>query len=151
MTSAECPRMEGLSAFVDDALAQPERAEIERHVASCPVCGATLADLQALGARFAALPERRVGFDLAPLVEGRIRAAERAPRARPARKRAPPWWQLLPAAVGAAAALSAGAYLGTFLVAGGGGASRAAVQMSAFDTVPPGGICLGPTCGGGGR
>jgi anti-sigma factor RsiW len=150
MTSEECPRMEALSALVDEALAPPEHARIAGHAASCPVCGATLADLKALRARFAALPEPRVGFDLAPLVEGRIRAAERAPRARPARKHVP-WWQLLPAAVGAAAALGAGGYLGSFLVAGVGGASRAAVQMSAFDTVPPGGICLGPACGGGGR
>jgi anti-sigma factor RsiW len=141
--------MEALSALVDDELAAPARAEIETHALSCPVCGAALADLNALRARFAALPELRVGFDLAPAIADRIRVAERALRARPARERLR-WWQAFPAALGAAASLSAGAYVGSFLVVGGGAvASPAAIEMSVFDAVPPGGICLGPACGGG--
>jgi anti-sigma factor RsiW len=151
MTQESCPRIEALSALVDDALTGPERAAIEAHAAICPVCGASLARLNELRASFAALPAPRVGFDLATAVEGRIRAAERPQRARPVRERAH-WWQALPAAVGAAAALSGGAYLGSFLVAGGGAvASRSAIEMSAFGTVPPGGICLGAGCGPGGQ
>lgn len=151
MTRETCPRIEALSALVDDALAAPERVEIETHAAACPVCGASLARLNELRASFTALPGLRVGFDLAPAIADRIRAAERPRRDRPARERMR-WWQALPVTVGAAAALSAGAYLGSFIVAGGGAvASRSAIEMSAFGTVPPGGICLGAGCGPGGR
>jgi anti-sigma factor RsiW len=146
-TTEECPRIEALSALVDEALEGAPRLELETHAASCALCGATLADLQALRARFAALPALRVGFELAPLVDRRIEAADRARPARPARRRAP-WWQLMPAAVGTAVALSAGAYLGSVLVAG-GGAQGTGARMSAFEAVPPGGICLGPVCDGG--
>jgi anti-sigma factor RsiW len=143
--------METLSALVDDELAAPARAEIQTHALTCPICGAALADLNALRARFAALPELRVGFDLAPAVGDRIRAAGRRHAVRPARER-PRWWRTFPAALGAAAALSAGTYLGSLFAVGGGVvASRAAIEMSVFDAVPPGGICLGPTCGTGGR
>lgn len=151
MTHKKCPRIEALSALVDDALAGPERTAIEAHAVACPVCGASLARLIALRASFAALPAARVGFDLAPAIEDRIRAAGRAQPRRPDRVR-PRQWQAFPAAVGAAVALSVGAYLGSFLVAGGGAvASRSAIEMSAFATVPPGGICLGAGCGPGGR
>jgi anti-sigma factor RsiW len=150
MTHEACPRIEALSALVDDALAGPERAAIEAHAAICPVCGESLARLNELRAGFAALPAPRVGFDLATAVEERIRAAERPQRARSPRPRSR-WWQALPAAVGAAAALSAGAYIGSVLTVGGAVANRSAVEMSAFGTVPPGGICLGAACGPGGR
>lgn len=150
MTRKDCPRMEALSALVDDALATSDRAEIETHAASCPICGAALADLRALQVRFAALPDLRVGFDLAPSIEERIRAAGAPARPRRTRERVR-WWHAIPAGIGAAAALSAGAYLGSVLMVGGGAvASRAAVEMSVFGTVPPGGICLGPACGPGG-
>jgi anti-sigma factor RsiW len=150
MTQEECPRIEALSALVDGALAAPARAEIVSHAAGCSVCGAVLARLNGLRADFAALPAPRVGFDLSPAIEERIRAAVR-PRgaSRPARPRMR-WWQAFPAAVGTAAALGAGAYLGAFLVAGAGAATmRPAIEMSAFGTVPPGGLCLGPACRGG--
>lgn len=147
MKRDECPRIEALSALVDDAVAGRERAEIETHAARCPVCGRALSGLRGLRTDFAALPERRVGFDLAPRIEERIGAAERPRGARPPRERVR-WWQAFPAAVGTAAALSAGAYLGAYIVAGGGAAAaRPAIEMSAFATVPPGGLCIGPACG----
>jgi len=151
MKRAECPRIEALSALIDGALRGAERAEIEAHAATCPVCGALLARFNALRARFAALPAPRVGFDLAPAVEERIRAAGRAQPVRPVRARRRWWWQGLPVVLGAATTLGAGAYLGGLLVAGGAAASRSAIEMSAFGTVPPGGICLGAGCGPGGR
>lgn len=150
MKTEDCPRIEGLSALVDRALAAPARAEIEAHAARCPACGAALARLNALRADFAALPPPRVGFDLAPAVAERIRAAGRARPARPARAPRRGWWQGWPVALGTAAALGAGALLGAFLVAGGGvAASRPTIEMSAFGTVPPGGLCLGRACEGG--
>lgn len=148
MRTEDCPRIETLSALVDGALGASDRAEIEAHAGLCPVCGGALAHLNALRADFAALPAPRVGFDLAPAVAARIRAATRP--ARPARPARQAWWQGLPVALGTAAALGAGAFLGAFLVAGGGVAAvRPAVEMSAFGTVPPGGLCLGPACDGG--
>jgi anti-sigma factor RsiW len=150
MKIGHCPRIEALSALVDEALAERERVEIEAHAATCPVCGAALARLNGLRTDFAALRRPRVGIDLAPAVAERIRAARRAQPARPARAPRRGWWQGLPVAVGTAAALGAGAYLGAFLVAGGGAPSvRPGIEMSAFGTVPPGGLCLGPACGGG--
>jgi anti-sigma factor RsiW len=146
-----CPRIEALSALIDGALGAPERAEIEAHATGCPVCGASLARFNDLRAGFAELPAPRVGFDLAPAIEERIRAAGRAQPAPPGRARRRGWWQGLPVAVGAAAALGAGAYLGGLLAVGGATASRSALEMSAFGTVPPGGICLGAGCGPGGR
>lgn len=150
MTREDCPRMEALSALVDDGVVAPARAQIEAHVALCPVCGAALATLNDLRASFAALPAPRVGFDLAPAVEERIRAAGRAQPPRPVRARLR-WWQGLPVALGAAAALGAGAYLGGLLAVGGAVASRSALEMSAFGAVPPGGICIGAGCGPGER
>ncbi len=145
MTHEACPRIEALSALVDDALAGPERAAIEAHAAICPVCGASLARLNELRAGFAALPAPRVGFDLAPAVAARIRAASgRRVRLRPARQA---WWQGLPVALGTAAALAPVHTSACFSSAGGGVAAvRPAVEMSAFGTVPPGGLCLGPAC-----
>jgi anti-sigma factor RsiW len=141
-----CPRLEALSALVDDELAAPARAEIEAHAASCPVCGAARADLEALGATFDALPQPAPRIDLARLVGERIRVGgEQARRAgRGARM---PWWQMLPAVLGAAAALGMGAGAGSVLMIGSGAAARAAVEMSVFATVPPGGLCLaGAAC-----
>ena len=150
MRTEDCPRIEALSALVDGALVGSERADVEAHAALCPVCGGALARLNALRADFAALPASRVGFDLAPAVAGRIRAAGRVQPVRPARAPRRGWWQGLPVALGTAAALGAGAYLGAFLVVGGGvAATRPAIEMSAFGTVPPGGVCLGPACEGG--
>lgn len=146
-----CPRIEALSALIDGALGARERAEIEAHAAGCPVCGASLARFQDLRAGFAELPAPRVGFDLAPAVEERIRAAGRAQPVSPVRGWRRWGWQGLPVALGAAAALGAGVYLGGLVVAGGAVATRSALEMSAFGTVPPGGICLGAGCGPGGR
>lgn len=127
------------------ALAAPTHAEIEAHAARCPVCGAALATLIDLRTVFAALPAPRVGFDLAPAIADRIRAGGRPQGTAPGRERSR-WWQAFPAAVGTAVALGAGAYLGAFLAAGGMVATRPAIEMSAFGTVPPGGLCLGPAC-----
>lgn len=145
----DCPRIEALSALLDGALAAPERAEIESHAAACTICGAAFARLNALRADFAALPAPRVGFDLAPAVGERIRAAGRARPTGPARAPGRRGWQRLPVALGTAAAFGAGAFLGAFLVAGGAAALRPAVEMSAFATVPPGGLCVGPACDAG--
>lgn len=138
----ECPRIEALSALVDDALAGSDRAALDAHVAGCAICAPVLAELRQLRSTFAALPALEPGLDLAPLVERRIAAAGVAkpkPHLRPQRWR---WWQLVPAALGGAASLSIGAYLGGALMLGSQLAAQpAALQMAAFTANPPGALC----------
>jgi len=138
--------MEALSTLMDGELDANARAEIQTHTANCPICGAALADIESLGIAFDALPQPAPQVDLARLVSERIRIGEQRARRAPERPRMP-WWQMVPAAVGAAAALGMGAGVGNVLMMGAGAASRAAVEMSVFATVPPGGLCLaGPAC-----
>ena len=40
-----CPRIVELSAWLDEQLAASERRALEVHVADCPICAATFADL----------------------------------------------------------------------------------------------------------
>jgi hypothetical protein len=71
-------------------------------------------------------------------------------RGEPARPRGG-LWQIGPRALGGAAALGVGAYLGLMLVAGGGVALRPA-SMSVFSGEPPGAYCAGlPSCSARGR
>ena len=44
-----------LNDYVDDALGRAERAEIERHLATCAECRQTVDDLRELGRRVASL------------------------------------------------------------------------------------------------
>lgn len=145
-----CPRTEQLSALADGELAVQARAEIEAHAAACPICGAALADIEALGSDFERLPRPAPRVDLAHLVGERIRIAEQQARAPQASRRSRarmPWWQAVPAAFGAAAALGMGAGAGNMLMFGAGATSHAAIEMSVFATVPPGGLCLaGEAC-----
>jgi anti-sigma factor RsiW len=141
-----CPRMEALSALVDDELAGAARGEIQAHAASCPICSAALADIEALSVAFAALPQPPAQVDLARLVGERIRIGEQQARRAPKQPRTA-WWRMIPATVGAAAALGMGAGAGNVLMVGAGAAARASVEMSVFATVPPGGLCLaGAAC-----
>jgi anti-sigma factor RsiW len=145
VTTADCPRIEDISALIDGALPAAARDAMKAHAALCPLCGATLRDFTAMGAQLQVLREDRCDVDLAAIVGPRL-----PPRV-PARKKRPVrlWgdlWQLAPRGLAGAAALGAGAYLGLVLVAGGGTALRPAA-MSVFDAVPPGAVCAGlPLC-----
>jgi anti-sigma factor RsiW len=138
-----CPRIDALSALIDEALAENEAAEIRAHAATCPLCGAALADLHRVRTAFARMPMPVLGRDLAAEIGRRIDAARPAaarPRARPR------WsWTAAPVAAGGALALSVGVVLGSLLVAGGSVATPRA-GLEAFATVPPGGICLAQAC-----
>lgn len=142
-TVEPCPRIEALSSLVDDELGEPDRVELDRHVAGCAVCAPLLAELRQLRANFAALPAAAPEVDIAALVDRRIGATIAAPRPkwqpRPQRLR---WWQLAPAALGGALSLSLGAYLGSALMLGSQLAAHpAALQMAAFTATPPGALC----------
>ncbi|MCL4802399.1 MAG: zf-HC2 domain-containing protein [Burkholderiales bacterium] len=144
-----CPRMDGLSAYVDDALAPTERTALDAHLATCPVCGAALAELARLRQTFRDLPDEKLAFDLGAVVLGRLPAALRPVAPRPRRR----LWQLAPVSLGAAAALATGLYLGALLSGAAGVVQPPRLAaMAVFDAVPPGAVCLGqPSCYGGAK
>ena len=61
-----------LSEYLDDELPPAERAELERHLASCAGCTATLAELRDVVARAANLTARPPAADLWPGIEPRL-------------------------------------------------------------------------------
>jgi anti-sigma factor RsiW len=66
-------------AYVDGALPERERAEVEAHVARCAPCAAELEQLQQLTALLASAPTRPVSAAF----EQRLSAALRDPEAPP--------------------------------------------------------------------
>lgn len=147
-----CPRIVELSAWLDDQLAAGERRAIEAHVAACPVCAATHADLRTLRAALRSLPAEALGVDLAGVIDGRLAQRPGVTRA-PHRRRPGLAW--LPLGAGMVAALSLGVTFGAFLTAGAGAAlAPRVVAMTVFDPIAPGGLCIGLdacTGQGGGR
>lgn len=144
-----CPRMSSLSGYVDGALPREERVAFEAHLHACPVCGAALAELDALRATFRALPDARLPYDMAELIVSRLpaEAPDRVWRERRSVRR------LAPLTLGAAAALAGGIYLGGLLVGAASVASAPPVAaLAVFDAVPPGALCTGdPACYGGAK
>lgn len=134
-----CPRIDEISALVDDELAEPARAELDAHVAGCAICAPVLAEFRQLHTAFAALPDVTPDVDFAFLVDRRIAADVPRPKSKPSRWR---WWQLAPATLGGALSLSLGVYLGGTLMLGSRVvAPPAALQMAAFTANPPGALC----------
>jgi anti-sigma factor RsiW len=155
-TTADCPRIEDISALLDGVLTGRAREEMKAHASRCPLCGAALRDFTAMSAQLQVLREDRLDVDLAAIIGPRLPPRVPAQPRAPARKKRP-WhvwgdlWQLAPGGLAGAAALGAGAYLGLLLVAGGGSALRPAA-MAVFDAVPPGAVCAGlPLCSPRGR
>ncbi|MCF8200116.1 MAG: zf-HC2 domain-containing protein [Sulfuritalea sp.] len=137
--SKHSPDMQQLSAYLDGELDSSTRHNLADHLDTCPLCASQLARLQTLTADFGNLPQETLGFDLAGVIEGRLAAAPRPPeKKRPAR-----WWGLLPVSIGAAASIAVGVGMGSALL-GGAAAMPRVTAMSVFDTLPPGGLCLGP-------
>jgi anti-sigma factor RsiW len=80
-----------LSDYVDDELAPAEREALERHLAECTACEATVAGLRRVKLRAGALAERGPQHDLWPAIAGRIGLASGelevvTPRRVPARR-----------------------------------------------------------------
>ena len=148
-TQAGCPRTEAISALIDGELDVPAAQELRLHAAQCAQCGPALLGFTEMRTDLRALREIRSDVDIAALVLPRLPR-----RVVPRRKPAHDWsglWQLGPRALGGAAALGVGAYLGLTLVAGGGVALRPA-SMSVFYGEPPGAYCAGlPSCSARGR
>ncbi|HEU5169409.1 MAG TPA: zf-HC2 domain-containing protein, partial [Gemmatimonadales bacterium] len=76
------PWTDKLSEYLDGELNESERAALERHLAACPACTTTLADLTRVVARARALPAPPPTGDLWPGIAARL-AAGRAPERRP--------------------------------------------------------------------
>ncbi|MDP1735727.1 MAG: zf-HC2 domain-containing protein [Sulfuritalea sp.] len=138
-SAMHAPDLPELSAYLDRELDADGRQRVAAHLAACPVCAARFAELQALSAGFRALPVEALGFDLAGVVEGRLAAAPRAPAARQRRD----WWAGLPVAMGAAASIAAGVFMGSALVTGGVATAPRMAALRVFDTMPPGNLCIG--------
>lgn len=145
---ADCPRTEDISALMDGELEGHASEVLRMHVAQCSVCQPVLLRFTAMREDLVALREIRSDVDIAALVLPQLPEA-------PEPKRRPRWsWpglsQLGPRAIGGAAALGLGAWLGLTLVTGGGAAVRPA--MSVFYGEPPGAYCAGlPSCSSRGR
>jgi anti-sigma factor RsiW len=133
------PDLTELSAYLDGELDAAAQQRVTTHLATCQRCAAGLARLQALSAEFRALPDESLGFDLAGVIEGRLTGTPR----RPAESRGRDWWLHLPVAVGAAASIVAGAFMGSALVTGGAATVPRMTAMRVFDTMPPGNLCIG--------
>lgn len=132
------PDLAALSAYLDGELDADETRTIANHLAACAACAAQLAELQTLSAGFRALPEENLGFDLAGVIEGRLASARR-PASPPRRTD----WMGWPLAVGAAASIAAGVFMGSALVTGGAASAPRMAALRVFDTMPPGNLCFG--------
>ncbi len=96
-----------LSEYLDGELADAERIALERHLAACPECTGTLADLTLVARRARTLADQAPVADLWQGISARIAAAELSahrPRPIPARSRTFSLPQLATAAVAAALA-----------------------------------------------
>lgn len=128
-----------LSAYLDGELDAAAQQRVSTHLAACTACAARFAELQALSTGFRALPKEKLGFDLAGVIEGRLAVAPRPASAR--RRRG--WWAGLPVAIGAAASIAAGVFMGSTLVTGGVATAPRMAALHVFDTMPPGSLCIG--------
>lgn len=133
------PDLPTLSAYLDGELDRHAEQRVAAHLAGCPLCAARFAELQALSADFKALPMASLGFDLAGVIEGRLAAAPRSPAARPGR----PWFSQWPLAIGAAASIAAGVFMGSALVADRAAEVPRMAALRVFDIMPPGSLCIG--------
>ncbi|MCM2289600.1 MAG: zf-HC2 domain-containing protein [Sulfuritalea sp.] len=138
-TPMHVPDLPELSAYLDGELDADETRSVTAHLAACAACSARLTKLQALSAGFRKLPDETLGFDLAGVIEGRLAAAPR----RPAPERKHDWRLGWPLAVGAAASIAVGVFMGSALVAGGAATAPRVAALSVFDSMPPGNLCIG--------
>jgi len=142
----DCPRIEALSALIDDELEARQRLALQAHIAGCAICAPMLVNMRRLHAEFAALPTPLPDFDVAVEVDRRIGALLPPQPSRTLRPSRPRWWQVAVVAPGGAMAVAAGLWLGASMMPAAGGATAA--QLAAFSTLPPGALCpVSKACG----
>ena len=98
-----------LSEYLDDELSPDERAGLEEHLAACPRCAETLADLRGIVARAGALEDRPPARDLWSGIAIRIGVARPPVRMLPLRRRISVTIPQLAAAALVVAGIGAGA------------------------------------------
>jgi anti-sigma factor RsiW len=137
-----CYHNADLSAYVDDELSRSERRKLESHLAGCAACRESLEEIQELRKTFQSLPPVAVGFDLAPLVQGRLAHGKRENRLWLAIRRIGSIW-VIP--IGATCTLLLGVFLGSILANKLESATvvPGSQDMAMFDVMPPGGLCVG--------
>lgn len=139
-----CPNPEDLSALLDGELPAKARDLTAAHLVSCDACAALYADLAALRVEFSALPDERLGFELAQVIRGRIEALpDRRAAGRSPRRGFADWRRLLPVGAAAAASLSLGLAMGISLTAP-ATIAPAAHALQVFAPIAPGGLCPVP-------
>ncbi|MEO6353591.1 MAG: zf-HC2 domain-containing protein [Oxalobacteraceae bacterium] len=131
-----CPRHNKISAYLDHAMAAPERAQFSAHVETCPLCRHQLEAVTALQQDLRDLPSPVLGLDFAARLQDRIRSG--AVQRRPARSFWPGWG--LPG-LAATASLACGVWLGILLTGGMLASALPAAMVRVFDPIPPGGLC----------
>ena len=136
MTKLDCPRVEELSAYVDDALEPDALAALAVHLGACADCRKTVHGFRELHTALRDLAGARVGQDLAPRLQVALAGSGARVLRRPARL-----WRVLPLPLAAAASLLLGVFLGGLLVHI-PAAAPVSPAMAVFDVVPPGGICM---------
>lgn len=137
-TPGHAPDLPALSAYLDGELAPHARQRLHDHLAACPLCAARLDELRSLSARFKALPEEPLGFDLGGVIEGRLAALPR-PRAVRRTHTFGGW----PVAIGAALSIGSGLILGSMLTSAGMALAPRTAIMRVFEPMPPGSLCIG--------
>lgn len=139
-----CPPPEDLSALFD-AETGLRSGPLRQHLRECPHCSARFEAFGVLRERLGPL-QRTVDVDVAEAVLMRLPRRSRAamaPSTPPQPRRGVPWFG--GRALGAAAALGAGWFLGFSVMVGAGGVTVAG--MTVFEAEPIGGFCAGlPSC-----
>lgn len=126
-----------LSDYLENAIDPAERAAFEAHVATCSRCRALLADLSAITAAAAALPDLEPSRDLWPAIAQRITAPvvalPDAAARRGSRSSVRPWY-LAPASLAAAAAVLVAVTASVTLLATHSGRTPAVAVVQPNDT-----------------
>lgn len=123
-----------LSTYLDDELSSDERAGVTEHLQGCARCGATLAELKALGRSLQALPCPPAPAELQARLQAQFAPATR----RTFLQRG--WVQ----AIGAAASILLGLLIGSALPGASPAAPPAQDMLAVLGSAPPGALCARP-------
>lgn len=138
MADAPHPWTDRLSEYLDGELSDAERTALERHLAACPVCTATLADLTRVVMRARALvpakPPRDLWNGIAARIGARTADEVSPPLPRAAARRR--WSFSLPELVAAAIAIAVGSGGITWWVTREGTPGIPAVSLPPVEAAP---------------
>lgn len=134
-SNRRCIESTTLSAYIDGELSDVEKGEFERHMEACEPCREMAGKLQHLRKDLKAMRPVAIGFDLTPVLQGKLATGKKRSRM------APPWGPL-PLSFAATLTITIGILLGTVLADAPGRANKVPSAMALFDPIPPGGLCV---------